>query len=565
MEVQDISHTAEAVRPPKQEAPKSAAQRAQEARVREDRINLQLLQEEDPSAHAKELERRRDNAKKVAEAQAVLGLLKDSRPLETRSDLASAMRKEDAIAMMSTMAPERHALGEGQLGVSNATERWRFGAEASAANTAFAKPSLGETAFRYFADPDAPEDAKRGHVFRVIRTVEGGKLKESFVNAPPDVENALKHIQKDAARYAAMMRDGYGEEAKLPDITKETTMKLGFLPGRGAYREVGAYVGSELLGFDQVPPTTLRLAENGMDVFSVQQHVEVTNPEKMPREFDKVDMDLLDGVGDLVTDQELAQMEAFVAGKQAILQQLVQGPDRAAAVQARMELDEASERLYAQKLARSMTEAATMQYILGAYDGHAANTYVNPDTGKVSIIDNGYTLGLSTRQEVPQEDGSTKPEMRPLNPIESIPLEVLEQHASWKVPETTQKRLKGLMDETLRYFSFRQDEAGWKQAHPGEAPPEGKFIRGMVKMLRMVHGDNHIADAEGTEILRRLKEVIDNAGRPPSLKERALLHERWSREGDSGPVSQEASKKELENALGEASDEDIENVLGALG
>ena len=513
----------------KKPSPLSAEMVARNVEARKDREGLERLKQTDPAAHAEELTRRQANFDKVKEAQTVLGVLSEARPLDSRQLIGRSMEMSDAVEMLSMQNPSRRKKlgGEGDAGGVNVTERWKFGDPDGQDPTmvAYAKSAMGEEGYRFIPSLDEPGNLDAGRYVKVKKTMKDGQLVEAFedVTDEADMVEGMKMWKENAKNYEVAFKATYGENAKVPFNENERTKKLGFSAGKGAVREVGAYAASELMGFNQVPPTALRTSETGADLLSVQRNVDVTDREHPPQDLSTENLSLLLQAEELVDDAGLEVLQRDVAhAEEKLKRALVRGADAQEAQALQDAFDAASKNLFVQNMARSMADAATFQHILGVFDAHPGNLYVDPVSGKVTIIDNGYSFGLSFKQEQPQPNGTSKTVLRPYEAIVSVPLEIMEQHPKWKTPESTVRRLRGLMQETVTYLQFREDKAAWREKNPGQKDPEGKFSKAFTKVLRMVHGDDHVAAVEGTQMLKRMQEVIEN-GRPPMSQDPSAM------------------------------------------
>jgi hypothetical protein len=238
-------------------------------------------------------------------------------------------------------------------------------------------------------------------------------------------------------------------------------MRRGIQTGQGVLREYAVNRIDKLLGFNLVPETVLRPVNDGTDVASVQLEVKPKAGETGP------------GFLTEETYRELVRL----------------GPEH--------------------PMADWVMESAIEQFVVWSEDAHPKNVKHGEN------ID----LGLS------DENG-------PLSPMRSVFMEIIQQHPDWKASPKTVAKMEKLFSSTKEYLTLREERkaavakglpstesAAIDEEHAAQIRKEagGKEIKHVTELLRMLYGNEKIAQKEAISIFSRIREVIKN-GRPPMLE-----------------------------------------------
>ena len=392
--------------------------------------------------------------------------------LLAHTDPESTVKKMRTIEALSCGEElERQVLGE--PGLNETTRRLYAGTPPL---VAYVKPQSGETGFTV--------DPKSGQILNVRRAFNQatGQLDihravDADINHDPDFQPLAdfvrREIRHDRPRRFQAIAERYGIDPKdVPLSSTEITTRLGVDIGKATVREYIASRINELVRFDVVPLTVLRAEKDQTDISSVQEGVKAQDPEHPPKALDV----------------------------QVITDVLEQGPNHQGA--------------------KSFMRIACLDYLLKSADRHYQNILYDPASHAFSAIDNGYSMGLSWNVEIQDERGETKKESRPIDPYKSIPLELINYHPEWQLDEEALAALRHLYESTTNYLAAR--ERAKTEAERQALATQGKEIKYLTSLFRLLHENEKIAAKEALEFMGRLKEVIDN-GRPPDLRKKALL------------------------------------------
>ncbi len=337
--------------------------------------------------------------------------------------------------------------------------------------TAYVKPQLGETSFRY--------DPLNGAANTITKyfdgTTERLETQQELYASPHSSDPAslllVQHFHERQENISALklqIAEHYGIKPKdVPLSEEDFSPRRGVDAGASAIREYSVSRIDNLLGFDTVPLTALRLEEDSSDLASVQQALIPEDPQQPLMELDK---NIFKDIGD-------------------------KGPKHPGA--------------------RSLMRIACLDYLVKSTDRHPGNVLYDPAAKKFYAIDNSLSLGLCKSDE--------KGESRMLDAYRSTPLEAIQQHDDWILDDEAVNNIKQLYTSTLKYLELRQirpelDMAKLEElsSHEHARATGGTEIKFITDLFRQLYGNEKIASREGLEFFQRLEYLIKHR-RPPKI------------------------------------------------
>lgn len=473
-----------------------------------------LPRKEAPPLNPVEKARRQENMDAGKTAKSLMENLKVLMRPDSAEGLSDLMEKHDVIDRLMTIPPKAtHPLGEPGV---NGIEKWVYEED-----VAFAKPQLGEASFGYEPDPSDPTNTEKGTVFQITKKFENGKVvvKKERTDNPNIVANVTKRYHA----YDEQCRN-FEETYKISRIENpikqdEVTFRHGVQEGGLAKREFTAFALSEAFGLRVVPPTGLKMKPDGSDLFSLQSHVKVENPENPARTLTPEDYkEFLELNPEAVEREAKASVEHLkslgVHGE--LLEQAIADSQK--------KVDRAK------TMKKDMMRIAVFDYLIRAQDRHLGNFYLDPETGHVTGIDHGYSLGLSKTVEVKDAKGESKKKLIAMDPYVSAPLEILKAHPDWKLDDEAMAEMNNVFNETLEYLKYRENPVEFVQKNPDKEIPTGQRLKFITETLRFLYGNEDIAKVEAMEVIARRLRSITLKGRPPDLKymdDPTLTPEEW--------------------------------------
>jgi hypothetical protein len=424
------------------------------------------------------------------------------------------MRTTDVMETLSggeEMKMKRKSIGE--AGVNGITKR-EYGEKESI--SAYVKPQAEEASFRYDAAVDGV--IKTQKVFNsetqqmeTIDSVEakGGKTYEEYLRKIPDEwlkgsenpEQRRQELAKDEYDYRRGLVSAFKTRSEYqPTLRAQVAQRYGISPeevpmtegvfgpregigvNKSAVREYTASRIDKLLGFNVVPVTVLRAEKNEadrvVDVSSVQEAIVPTDPDEPLQTLEQN-----------LYEELLAKGEGHPG-------------------------------------ARSFMRIACLDYILGSLDRHEKNILYDPKTQEFGAIDNGLSGGISREVEHTAADGTAQTIVETLDPIRSIPLEVVQQIPDWQLDDEAMKNVKFLYERTAHQPAASEIQAagaahteGTSESRIGALIEEtlGEHETYLSDLLRLQYENDKIAHIEAQAMLERIGHVMQH-GRPPNMK-----------------------------------------------
>lgn len=427
-----------------------------------------------PEAYVKEKNRRREIQEILTEANELDEELK--KHFLTTSETGSLTASIDKIEAIETLSSgeevvESRKNAAGQENVSVTTRREYAG---DPPRIAYAKPQSGEPLYGH--------DDQTGKSFKILRVFKNGKMYErrEFLKKTGDTEEeneefAFRNAKKYLPVYKRNIAEAYGiDPSEVPLNEDQFAAHFGIEAGKSTLREYIVSRINEVLGMDVVPLTVLRKEQNGADYASVQEAVRGSDPEQPPRPL---------------ADEDIER----------IVKKIQSGDTSSPEV-------------------RSLVRIATLDRLVKSTDRHRGNFMIDPVSGEIKGIDNGLSLGLSSQTE----EG-----VKPLRPLRSFPMEILNKFPDLKVDDAQIAHLKSFYGDTKEYLAYKESLGKGsfmeEKAKEAEMQIKGEKFRYISKLFRLLHGNEKIAQAEAKEFFRNIAYVIDH-GRP-EISEGLLIDE----------------------------------------
>jgi hypothetical protein len=380
----------------------------------------------------------------------------------------------------------------GEAGINAITRRTY---EGDPKRIAYVKPQSGETAFRYDADTDRV--LKISKVFNE-KTQQVDTQEEVYAdgkNGDAEDQNLVAYFHTRMAEMPKMrerIAEAYGiTPEEVPLSQTECSPRMGIDVRKSAIREYTTSQIDNLLNFGVVPQTVLR-GEKGRtgaatEVNSVQEAFLAQNPDVPIRSIDP---------------------ELYAELK-------TQGKNHPGA--------------------KSFMRVATMHWLRKALDGHNDNVLYDESTHQFKAIDNGLSQGLSQAVEkTDPKTGATKKIIEPLDPLRSVPLEIVQEHPDWELDEEALTEIKRVYESTVDYLKTREKIAHTRATREAEGisfdagiidqtaleelqkKQGGKEIKYITKLFRLQYENERIAEKEGVEFFKNLEYLITHK-RPPQM------------------------------------------------
>lgn len=417
-----------------------------------------------PEAYVKEKNRRKEIQEILTQAGELDEELK--KHFLTTSETGSLESSIDKIEAIETLSSgeevvESRKNAAGQENVSVTTKREYAG---DPPRIAFAKPQSGEPLYGH--------DDETGKSYKILRVFKNGKMFErrEYLKKTSDIEAeneefAFREAKKYLPVYKRNIAEAYGiDSTEVPLDEEQFAAHFGIEDGKSTLREYVVSRLNEVMGMNVVPLTVLRKEQNGADYASVQEAVKGTDPEKAPRELKKEDI-------------------------QNIINKIRTG-------------DTASPEV------RSLVRIATLDRLIKSTDRHMGNFLMDPASGEIKGIDNGLSLGLSSK---------TQEGIKPLRPLRSFPLEIVNKFPDLKLDAEQLEHFKSFYGDTKEYLAFKENLGKGnileEKAREAEMQIKGEKFRYVSKLFRLLHGNEKIAQAEAKEFFKNIAYIIDH-GRP---------------------------------------------------
>lgn len=334
----------------------------------------------------------------------------------------------------------------GEAGMNAITRRTYEGTPGEPPTVAYVKPDSGETTFEYDETTKTLFDVRYAFDKKLGRMAPAREASKR-----PDAEHIIT-----LAQMRGEMRQNIAECYAIPVeevplfTSDEILLRNGIEARTTALREYAASRINEIIGWDVVPLTVIRPEHDGFDLVSVQEEVKATDPEHPPREIEAEDV------------EDILNLGSEHPG------------------------------------AKSMMRLACFDYLIKSTDRHPGNIIYDPASEQYHGIDNGLSNGISMRYE--EENVSADPYI-------SIPMEIIQEHKTWKLDNDALAQLRAFYEETKTYLSER--EAGMKKKDVG--------IKHISSIFRLLYGHEKIAKEEALDFFRRIEYLVQN-GRPPILQ-----------------------------------------------